>query len=108
MKEKEIIKDLENLLNNDSIYSIITTSDIKAIISKYNGLEEYLSSRFNLEYYNDKEGFGIQLSTLKSNEFDVKELQSNIKKRFGREFIIKSIGIYNTLNQVVLYCEFCD
>lgn len=108
MKEKEIIKDLENLLNNDSIYSIITTSDIKAIISKYNGLEEYLSSRFNLDYYNDKEGFAIELSTLKPNEFDVKELQSNIKKRFGREFIIETVGIYNNLNQVVLYCEFCD
>lgn len=103
MNEKNIIKDLEKLINNDSIYSIITTSDIKAIISKYNGLEEYLSSRFNLDYYNDKEGFDIELSTLKPNEFDVKKL-----KRFGREFIIETIGIYNNLNQVVLYCKFCD
>lgn len=108
MKEKEIIKDLENLINNDSIYSIITKSDIKSIISKYNGLEEYLSSMFNLDYYNDNVGFAIQLSTLKSSEFDVKELQSKIKKRFGREFVIETVGIYNNLNQVLLYCEFSD
>lgn len=108
MNEKNIIKDLEKLINNDSIYSIITTSDIKAIISKYNGLEEYLSSVYKLDYYNDKEGFAIELSTLEVNEFDVKELQSKIKKRFGREFIIETVGIYDTLNQVVLYCEFCD
>ena len=105
---KKKIKDLEKLLDNDSIYSIITTSDIKAIISKYNGLEEYLSSVYKLDYYNDKEGFAIELSTLEVNEFDVKELQSKIKKRFVREFIIETVGIYDTLNQVVLYCEFCD
>ena len=49
MNEKNIIKDLEKLIDNDSIYSIITTSDIKAIISKYNGLEEYLSSVYKLD-----------------------------------------------------------
>lgn len=108
MKEKDIIKDLEELLNNDSIYSIITTSDIKAIISKYNKLEEYLSSRFKLDYYNDKEGFAIELSTMHTQEFDVKELQKEIKKKFNREFIIETVAIYDSLNEIVLYCEFSD
>ena len=90
--------------NND----FIIKSDIKAIISKHNGLEEYLSSIYKLVYYNNKVGFGIELSTLEPNELDVNELQSKIKKEFGREFIVENVSVYNYLNQVVIYCEFCD
>ena len=104
MSEKNIIEDLKKLLNND----FITKNDIKVIISKHNGLEEYLSSIYKLAYYNNKVGFGIELSTSKPNELDVNELKSEIKKRFGREFIIENVSIYDNLNQVVIYCEFCD
>lgn len=104
MSEKNIIKDLEKLLSND----IITKNDIKTIISKYNGLEEYLSSIYKLGYYNNKVGFGIELSTSEPSELDVNELQSKIKKRFGREFVIENVSVYDSLNQVVVYCEFCD
>ena len=103
-KKKNIIEDLKKLLNND----FITKSDIKAIISKHNGLEEYLSSIYKLAYYNNKVGFGIELSTSEPNELDVNELQSKIKKRFGRDFIVKNVSVYDSLNQVVIYCEFCD
>ena len=95
---------MKKLLNND----FITKSDIKAIISKHNGLEEYLSSIYKLAYYNNKVGFGIELSTSEPNELDVNELQSKIKKRFGRDFIVKNVSVYDSLNQVVIYCEFCD
>ena len=104
MSEKNIIEDLKKLLNND----FITKSDIKAIISKHNGLEEYLSSIYKLAYYNNKVGVGIELSTSEPNELDVNELQSKIKKRFGRDFIVKNVSVYDSLNQVVIYCEFCD
>lgn len=104
MSEKNIIEDLKKLLNND----FITKNDIKVIISKHNGLEEYLSSIYKLAYYNNKVGFGIELSTLEPNELDVNELQSKIKKRFGRDFIVENVSVYDSLNQVVIYCEFCD
>ena len=71
-------------------------------------MEEYLSSIYKLVYYNNKVGFGIELSTLEPNELDVNELQSKIKKEFGREFIVENVSVYNYLNQVVIYCEFCD
>ena len=104
MSEKNIIEDLKKLLNND----FITKNDIKVIISKHNGLEEYLSSIYKLAYYNNKVGFGIELSTSEPNELDVNELQSKIKKRFGRDFIVENVSVYDSLNQVVIYCEFCD
>lgn len=104
MSEKNIIEDLKKLLKNDSI----TKTDIKSIISKYNGLKEYLSSIYKLAYYNDKIGFGIELSTSEPNELDVNELKLKIKKEFGREFIIENISVYDCLNQVIIYCEFCD
>lgn len=104
MNEKNIIEDLKRLLNND----MITKRDIKLIISKYNGLKEYLSSIYKLAYYNDKVGFGIELSTSEPKELDVNELKSKIKKEFGREFIVENVSVYDSLNQVVIYCEFCD
>lgn len=104
MNEKNIIEDLKRLLNND----MITKRDIKLIISKYNGLKEYLSSIYKLAYYNDKVGFGIELSTSEPKELDVNELKLKIKKEFGREFIVENVSIYNYLNQVVIYFEFCD
>lgn len=104
MNEKNIIEDLKRLLNND----MITKRDIKLIISKYNGLKEYLSSIYKLAYYNDKVGFGIELSTSEPKELDVNELKLKIKKEFGREFIVENISVYNYLNQVVIYFEFCD
>lgn len=104
MSEKNIIEDLKKLLNND----FIIKSDIKSIISKYNGLKEYLSSIYKLAYYNDKVGFGIELSTSEPKELDVNELKSKIKKEFGREFIIENVSVYDCLNQVIIYCEFCD
>lgn len=104
MNEKNIIEDLKRLLNND----MITKRDIKLIISKYNGLKEYLSSIYKLAYYNDKVGFGIELSTSEPKELDVNELKSKIKKEFGREFIVENVSVYNYLNQVVIYFEFCD
>lgn len=104
MNEKNIIEDLKRLLNND----MITKRDIKLIISKHNGLEEYLSSIYKLAYYNNKVGFGIELSTSEPNELDVNELKSKIKKEFGREFIVENVSVYNYLNQVVIYFEFCD
>lgn len=104
MSEKNIIKDLKKLLTND----FITKNDVKAIISKYNGLKEYLSSIYKLAYYNNKVGFGIELSTSEPNELDVNELKLKIKKEFGREFIVENVSVYDSLNQVVIYCEFCD
>lgn len=104
MNEKNIIEDLKRLLNND----MITKRDIKLIISKYNGLKEYLSSIYKLAYYNDKVGFGIELSTSEPKELDVNELKLKIKKEFGREFIVENVSVYNYLNQVVIYFEFCD
>lgn len=104
MNEKNIIEDLKRLLNND----MITKKDIKLIISKHNGLEEYLSSIYKLAYYNNKVGFGIELSTSEPKELDVNELKLKIKKEFGREFIVENVSVYNYLNQVVIYCEFCD
>ena len=108
MIDDEIIKDLENLINDNSVYSLITKSDIKKIINKYNGLEKYLSSIYKLDYYNNKEGFAIELTTMKSQEFDVKKFIKDIKKKFNRKIILESVGIYNTLYQVVLYFEFGD
>lgn len=104
MSEKNIIEDLKKLLNND----FIIKSDIKAIISKHNGLEEYLSSIYKLAYYNNKVGFGIELSTSKPNELDVNKLKLKIKKEFGREFIVENVSVYDSWNKVVIYCEFCD
>lgn len=108
MIDDEIIKDLEKLISDDSVYALITTSDIKKIISKYNGLEKYLSSIYKLDYYNSKEGFAIELTTMKSQEFDVKKFTKEIEKKFNRKVTLESIGIYNTLYQVVLYFEFGD
>ena len=108
MIDDEIIKDLENLINDNSVYSLITKSDIKKIINKYNGLEEYLSSIYKLDYYNNKEGFAIELTTMKSQEFDIKKFIKGIEKKFNRKIILESVGIYNTLYQVVLYFEFGD
>lgn len=104
MSEKNIIEDLKKLLTND----FITKNDVKAIISKYNGLKEYLSSIYKLAYYNNKVGFGIELSTSEPNELDVNELKLKIKKEFGRKFIVENVSVYDSLNQVVIYCEFCD
>lgn len=104
MSEKNIIEDLKKLLTND----FITKNDVKAIISKYNGLKEYLSSIYKLAYYNNKVGFGIELSTSEPKELDVNELKLKIKKEFGREFIVENVSVYDSLNQVVIYCEFCD
>ena len=87
---------------------MITKTDIKSIISKYNGLKEYLSSIYKLCYYNDKVGFGIELSTSEPKELDVNELKLKIKKEFGREFVIENVSVYDCLNQVIVYCEFCD
>lgn len=95
---------MKKLLTND----FITKNDVKAIISKYNGLKEYLSSIYKLAYYNNKVGFGIELSTSEPNELDVNELKLKIKKEFGREFIVENVSVYDSLNQVVIYCEFCD
>ena len=108
MIDDEIIKDLENLINDNSVYSLITKSDIKKIINKYNGLEKYLSSIYKLDYYNNKEGFAIELTTMKSQEFDIKKFTKEIEKKFNRKIILESVGIYNTLYQVVLYFEFGD
>ena len=95
---------MKKLLTND----FITKNDVKAIISKYNGLKEYLSSIYKLAYYNNKVGFGIELSTSEPNELDVNELKLKIKKEFGREFIVENVSVYDSWNKVVIYCEFCD
>lgn len=108
MIDDGIIKDLEKLISDDSVYALITTSDIKKIISKYNGLEKYLSSIYKLDYYNSKEGFAIKLTTMKSQEFDIKKFTKEIEKKFNRKITLESIGIYDTLYQVVLYFEFND
>ena len=107
MKENytdDIIKDLEKLIDNDSVYFLITKTDIKKIINKYNSLERYLSQKYKLDYYDVNEGFGLILNG--TVEFNSVDFINDIKKRYDTEVEIECIGIYESLKEVELYFKF--
>ena len=102
----DIIKDLETLIDNNSVYFLITKTDIRKIINKYNDLERYLSKKFELDYYDNNEGFGIILRG--TSEFEVDEFIKDIKKKYNTNIVLNSIGTYEGLRQIILWFRFSD
>lgn len=106
MIDDEIINDLKKLINNDSIYHLITNTDIKKIINKYdNDYKDYLE-KFNLIKYNE-DGFILDLSN-KTYEFNVNGFIRKSKKDYNKNVKLETIGYYKNNNVLYLYFLFGD
>lgn len=93
MTNDEIIKDLKKLINNDSIYHIITKTDIQKIINKYDmDFRNYLESKYKLLDYNEYI-FTIDISN-NDIEFDVNKLINDAKNKFNKNIRLDVVGCY--------------
>lgn len=93
----EIISDLEKLIDDKSIYSMITKTDIKKIIDKYKqeSFADWLKEKYNgnVREISD-DGFSIVIVTEDFSVFDVKCLKKIILERFKIKIVLERVEMY--------------
>ena len=93
----EIISDLEKLIDDKSIYSMITRTDIKKIINKYKqeSFVDWLREMYkgNVREISE-DGFSIVIVSEDFSVFDVKCLKKIVLERFKIKIVLEKVEMY--------------